>query len=116
ASGPVCDFNGGGKQELRAADFRADVAPNALSVLLGNGDGTFQAPRNFPVGTGPVSVTVGDFNGDGRLDLVVANWCTVASGCNTGDTVSVLLGNGDGTFQAAQNFLAGRGVAFAAVG
>src|SRR5206468_4679959 len=56
------------------------------------------------------------FNGDGGVDLVVDTERDVGGGCNTGDTVSVLLGTGDSTFQAAQNFLAGRDVAFAAVG
>jgi hypothetical protein len=66
---------------------------------LGNGDGTFQTAGNFPAGRSPFSVAVGDFNGDGTLDLAVANF-----GSNN---VSVLLGNGDGTFQAGRNFPAG---------
>jgi hypothetical protein len=74
----------------------ANSDSNNVSVLLGNGDGTFQAARNFGVGSYPLSVAVGDFNGDGVPDLAVAN----ASSNN----VSVLLGNGDGTFQAARNF------------
>ena len=61
-----------------------------MSVLLGNGDGTFQAPDTFASGIGCVDSGAGDFNGDGRLDLAVAN-----TGSND---VSVLLGNGDGTF------------------
>jgi hypothetical protein len=70
-----------------------------VSVLLGNGDGTFQAARNFAAGNRPWSVAVGDFNGDGIPDLAVAN--------SYSNNVSVLLGNGDGTFQAARNFAAG---------
>ena len=66
-----------------------------MSVLLGNGDGTFQAHRPpSPSGRGPIAVAVADVNGDGKPDLVVANARTA--------TVSVLLGNGDGTFQAQQ--------------
>jgi hypothetical protein len=79
-----------------------------VSVLLGNADGTFQAAQNFETGSGPSSVAVGDFNGDGRLDLVVAN-----IGSNT---VSVLLGNGDGTFRNAQNFGTGFSPGSVAVG
>src|SRR5687768_5319202 len=51
----------------------ANSGSDYVSVLLGNGDGTFQARRNFAAGTGPASVAGGDFNGDGRLDLAVAN-------------------------------------------
>jgi hypothetical protein len=59
-------------------------------VLLGNGDGTFQAKSDYAVGSLPSFVSVGDFNGDGYADLATANF----SG-----TVSILLGNGDGSFQ-----------------
>jgi hypothetical protein len=81
---------------------------NNVSVLLGNGDGTFQGAQNFGAGYGPISVAVGDFNGDGVQDLAVAN---VGS-----NNASVLLGNGDGTFQGAQNFGAGNSSPFVAVG
>jgi uncharacterized repeat protein (TIGR01451 family) len=56
----------------------------------------FAQAKTYPVGTSPSAVVVGDFNGDGKLDLAVVN-----SGSNN---VSILLGNGDGTFQAAKNF------------
>src|SRR5207247_1648615 len=77
-----------------------------VSVLLGNGDGTFQAAQSFAAGTSPYSlaVVVGDVNGDGRLDLAVANHGYYSVRGN----VAVLLGNGDGTFQPAQSFAAGR--------
>ena len=57
-----------------------------MSVLLGNGNGTFQAKQSFGTGSAPCSVAVADFNGDGVKDLVTAD--------NGADTVSVLLGNG----------------------
>src|SRR5712664_1006489 len=82
----AADFNGDGKLDLAVSNY----GDNSLSVLLGNGDGTFQAPLTTPVGTNPAQVTVGDFNGDGKLDLAVSS---VAN-----NTVAVLLGNGDGTF------------------
>jgi hypothetical protein len=63
----------------------ANAGSNTVSVLLGNGDGSFQAARSFGAGSGPRSVAVGDFNGDGRLDLAVANQ-------NSND-VSVLINN-----------------------
>ncbi len=81
---------------------------NGVSVLLGNGNGTFQAAVSYGAGTVLLSVAVGDFNGDGKADLAVAN-------CSS-DNVSVLLGNGDGTFQAAVNYAAGTGPMSVAVG
>src|SRR5262249_62118803 len=71
----------------------------SVSVLLANGDGSFQAAHTFAGGNFPSSVAVGDFNGDGIPDLAVAN--------TRSNNVSVLLGNGDGSFQAARNFAAG---------
>ena len=56
-----------------------------MSVLLGNGDGTFQAPFDLSAGSRPLSVAIADFNGDGRQDLAIANLYS--------DTVSVLLGS-----------------------
>jgi len=71
-----------------------------VSVLLGNGDGTFQTARAFPAGGAPESVAVGDFNGDGIPDLAVAG---------AGD-VRLLLGNGDGSFQTTNvSYLTGSG-------
>jgi hypothetical protein len=70
-----------------------------VSVLLGNGDGTFLAAVNYPEGTTPGSVLAADLNRDGKLDIVTANY--------GGNLLSVLLGKGDGTFQAAQNFALG---------
>ena len=100
----VGDFDGDGKLDLVVVNSKAGsggsgVASNNVSVLLGNGDGTFQTALDFDAGVGPISVAVGDFNADGRLDLVVANY---AAG-----NVGVLLGNGDGTFQPAVNYGSG---------
>jgi hypothetical protein len=90
----VGDFNGDGRLDL--ALVNAGSSGN-VSVLLGNGDGTFQSARSFAVGPFPISLAVGDFNGDGKLDLVVPFSPTLL-----GQGASVLLGNGDGTFQPAQ--------------
>src|SRR6516165_1965401 len=76
---------------------------SATLVLLALGtpraQSGFQAPLAFDAGSNPVSVSVGDFNGDGIADLVVAN--------HDSHNVSVLLGKGDGTFGAAVNYEAG---------
>ena len=81
---------------------------NTVSVLLGNGDGTFQNPTSDAVGNDPDAIAVGDFNGDGQLDLAVAN--------DEDNTVSVLLGNGDGTFQTRRTYAVGGGPDAVAVG
>jgi Bacterial Ig-like domain (group 3)/FG-GAP-like repeat/MBG domain (YGX type) len=80
-----------------------------LSVLLGNGDGIFQVQVVYATGnsSNPEWVGVGDFNGDGKLDLVTTN---------CGSSVSVLLGNGDGTFQPEVGYAAGNCPEDAAVG
>ncbi len=106
----VGDFNGDGIPDLAVTGY--DSVNGTVSVLLGNGDGTFQAARNFPAGADPASVAVGDFNGDGIPDLVVAN-----DGITGGTPgVSVLLGNGDGAFTPAQTYFAGYSPYFAAAG
>ena len=83
----------------------------SVSVLLGNGDGTFQAPQQYATGGfGSSSVAIGDFNGDGKADVVVANQCST-SDCKSGGSVSVLLGNGNGKLQAAQTYSSGANTA-----
>jgi hypothetical protein len=88
----VGDFKGDGESDLAIANR----ASNSVSVLLNNGNGTFQAAVNYPTRNGPLSLAAADFNQDGHVDLVTANW---SSG-----TVSVLLGNGDGTFQTRLDY------------
>ena len=74
-------------------------------MLLGNGDGTFQAAVSYDSGGYYAStfVALGDVNGDGKPDLLVANECTSNSDCKNG-SVGVLLGNGNGSFQAAVSY------------
>lgn len=92
----AADVNGDGKPDLIAVPKSNDVG-----VLLGNGNGTFRAMVTFPVGLNPNSVAVADVNGDGKLDLVVSdNGRLPVSGPGQPGTISVLLGNGNGTFQA----------------
>jgi Bacterial Ig-like domain (group 3)/FG-GAP-like repeat/FG-GAP repeat len=113
----VGDFNGDGHPDIVVSNQCADTAcsTGSLGVLLNKGDGTFRAPVQYSSGGYfyGQAVAVADMNGDGKLDLIVGNWCfnsTVCSGFQTG-AVSVLLGNGDGTFQAPVTSIGGMGVA-----
>jgi hypothetical protein len=101
----AADLNGDGKQDLVTANWSAST----VSVLLGNGDGTFTAKTNYPTDLRPNSVAVADFNGDGNQDLVTANSTTPTTGNIIADNVSVLLGNGDGSFAAKTDYTTGFG-------
>ena len=81
------DVNGDGKPDLATANGGSNVW--TVSVLPGNGDGTFATKTDFGAGSRPWSVAIGDVNGDGKPDLATANY-----GSNT---VSVLLNIGQGT-------------------
>jgi hypothetical protein len=87
----VGDFNGEGKEDVAAVE----PLGNSVVILLGNGDGTFAAAPGAAnrVGANPQFAAVGDFNGDGMLDLAITNAAS--------NTVTILLGNGDGTFTQA---------------
>jgi hypothetical protein len=103
----VGDVNGDGIPDLVVTNCLTQTDPfcegpeGAIGVLLGNGDGTFQPAVNYnTAGPDPWSVALADLNGDKKLDLVVAN----RGSSTVPGSVSVLLGNGDGTFQAAHTF------------
>ena len=94
----VGDFNGDGILDLAVTNGNGGGTPTALLILLGNGDGSFQAPTSYPLNTNGASAAVADFNADGKLDVAVVD--------NTG-LVSIFLGNGDGTLQARTDYPVG---------
>jgi hypothetical protein len=102
----VGDFYGDGHLDLVTANGGND----SVALLRGNGDGTFQSATflQTPAGSGPTSLAVGDFNGDGHLDLVLGNYYT--------NTISVYLGNGDGTFAKPVDYPTGQTPLWIAVG
>ncbi len=83
----VADFNNDGNLDIVVADD--NLNPSTVSVYLGNGDGTFQPPIKSKTTSYNVFIAVGDFNHDGKMDIVAID----------SPYISVLLGNGDGTFQ-----------------
>ncbi len=123
----VGDFNEDGKPDLAVVNNSSAQ----VSILLGNGNGTFQSPQSFSIfpngGSGwgspyyfaaPVSIVAADFNGDGHVDILVGDYDAYQAPYNGGSYnigVQLFLGGGDGTFQAVQNYLAGRNASFLAV-
>ena len=115
---------GGDLNSLAAADFngdsRLDIAVvgqitvgGVVSVFLNNGDGSFRAAPAYPNGAGSQSLVVGDLKGDGKLDIVTANFVYYFTGRPLFEygivesDVEVFLSNGDGTFQPAQTYQSG---------
>ncbi|MBA3916226.1 MAG: VCBS repeat-containing protein [Acidobacteriales bacterium] len=92
----VADFNRDGKLDLVTAN---DGGPeHAVSILLGNGDGSFQPQQSYPAANDTVNVVTADFNGDGNPDIAVG------SDQYNQPSVTLLLGNGDGTFRPGSTF------------
>jgi hypothetical protein len=115
----VADVNGDGRPDLLVTNYAASRSDyyggnmvGTVGVLLGNGDGTFQTAVAYGSGGYEAnSIAVADVNGDGKLDVLVANLCAIADcGSNgTDGNVGVLLGNGDGSFQTPVSYDSGGG-------
>ena len=86
----AADFNNDGRTDLAVTDQNLDE----VSILLGNGDGTFRSSTIALPGAGPYAIAAGDFTGNGQIDLAVAD--------RNSSSVTILLGNGDGTFTVGQ--------------
>jgi hypothetical protein len=101
------DVNGDGSPDIVSADECGDdpaCRDGTVSVLLGNGDGTFQPRLVFAEGIFPLSIAIADFDGDHQPDLAIANPCGTDEACSSLGTVGIMLGNGDGTFQPVVNY------------
>lgn len=94
------DLNGDGWLDVASAHW----SQGQLGVFLGRGDGGLAAQRSYDAGSGLETLRLGDLNGDGKLDAVLTNG--IINGVSE-QTVSVLLGNGDGTFRPRQQLQAG---------
>lgn len=92
------DFNGDGKLDL--VTVNGSETQGLASVLIGNGDGTFQPKTDYGVGWVPSKVVSGDFNNDGKMDFAVGQWW--------GQTVLFMYGNGDGTFYSGNSIVTGQ--------
>jgi FG-GAP-like repeat len=90
----VADFNRDGILDMAVSS----LADNVVTILLGNGDGTFTSgtPATTAMGSISEGLTAGDFNGDGKIDLAVSN--ANGAGTENSNVINILLGNGDGTF------------------
>ena len=91
----AADFDGDSNSDLAVANYQSDN----VSILLNNGDGTFQSAVNYGAGEYPWSVFASDLDGDSDNDLAVANAYS--------HDVSILLNNGDGTFQSTADYRVG---------
>jgi hypothetical protein len=104
----AADFNGDGHLDLATANGQISGQGDTITVLTNNGSASFPSYATYTVGNDPRAIVVGDFNGDGKPDLAVANY--------DDDTVSILLNLGNGEFAAPVNYAVGKGPISLAVG
>jgi FG-GAP-like repeat len=111
----VGDFNGDGTPDLAVCNFGDPTAGDdgTVSLLLGKGDGTFQAATNFPAVKNCTKLAAGDFDSNGSSDLVVVREGDATVSDNGGATI--FLSNGDGTFRKGQTLIPGKNPADVAV-
>jgi hypothetical protein len=104
----VADFNNDGKPDIAVVSFGDPSVGDdgGVSILLGNGDGTFQPATKLTAGKNPTRIATGDFNSDGKSDLLVVR-AGDASVSDNGDA-TIFLGNGDGTFSPGQVLVPGK--------
>ena len=112
----LADVNGDGKPDLvTASTYGGTIGDGSVSILLGNGNGTFQTKTEIYGGANsPTGLAVADFDGDGKLDVATlgrqpaptrgALVASLALGASTSPQVSILRGNGDGTFASPTSF------------
>jgi hypothetical protein len=98
----VGDFNSDGKVDVAVVDSCGQSC-GFVSILLSNGDGTFQPHVDYATGNFPLGAVVGDFNGDGILDVAIVDSCGTTCGF-----ISILLGKGDGTFLTKTDYPVGQ--------
>jgi VCBS repeat protein len=113
----AADVNGDGRSDLLVSAGRAELFTGPGSgfvfVLIGNGNGTFGTPVEYPVAIGPTQIVAGDFNRDGITDVATGNRSALyrddcaAPSFKTWDSVSILRGAGNGTFTGPWNFSIG---------
>jgi len=93
----TADLNGDGNPDMVIANYK----DNTVSVIIGAPAAVFQKQVTYAVGTNPTGIAVGDFNGDSKLDLAVVNQNCPTLPCAAVGNISLLFGNGNGTFQKA---------------
>jgi Bacterial Ig-like domain (group 3)/FG-GAP-like repeat len=102
----VGDFDGNGTLDLAVANF-GNFSGHTVSILFGDGTGGFLPKVDSDTSGAPQAIVAADFNNDGILDLATANGCGASSPCGSPANVSVLLGNGDGSFQPHVDYTTG---------